>query len=104
MTDDHKPPKRLSQKEFAKKMRREAYLRVKEYRKADPRQIAMMERLKQQRRDAYQKIKERGKVLKAEHKKAADEKAADDRIAKQKNLMGMLVPASSIKAPGKRMP
>lgn len=63
-TDDQEPPKRLSQKEFAKKMRREAYLRAKEYRKTDPRQIAMMEKLKQQRRDAYQKAKERGKAIK----------------------------------------
>ena len=76
-TDDHEPPKRLSQKEFAKKMRHEAYLRAKEYRKTDPRQIAMKEKLKQQRRDAYQKVKERGEVMRAEHKKAANEKAAD---------------------------
>ncbi len=46
-------------------MRREAYLRAKEYRKTDPRQIAMMEKLKQQRRDAYQKAKERGKAIKS---------------------------------------
>ncbi len=64
-TADPEPPKRLSQKEFAKKMRRAAYLRAKEYRKTDPRQIAMMEKLKQQRRDAYQKAKERGKAIKA---------------------------------------
>jgi hypothetical protein len=93
---DNEPPERLSQKEFAKKVRREAYLRAKEYRKTDPRQIAMTEKLKQQRRDAYQKAKERGKVLKAERKKAADEKTSEDRIAKQKNLMAMLVPASTL--------
>ena len=74
-TDAHEPHKRLSQKEFAKKMRHEAYLRAKEFRKTDSRQIAMKEKLKQQRRDAYQKVKKRGKVLKAERKKA-DEKAA----------------------------
>lgn len=99
---DHEPPKRLSQKEFAKKMRREAYLRAKEYRKTDPRQIAMQEKLKQQRRDAYQKAKERGKVLKAERKKAVDEKATEDRVAKQKTLMAMLVPASTLKSAAKR--
>ena len=71
MTDDHEAPKRLSKKEFAKKIRREAYLRAKEYRKTDPRQIAMREKLKQQRRVAYQAAKERGKVLKAERKKVA---------------------------------
>lgn len=90
MTDAPKPtdepPKRLPQKEFAQKMRHEAYLRAKEYRKTDPRQIAMKENLKQQRRDAYQKVKERGKVLKAERKKA-DEKAAVDRVAKQQDFI-----------------
>ena len=94
---DHEPPKRLSQKEFAKRMRREAYLRAKEYRKTDPRQIAMMEKLKQQRRDAYQKVKERGKVLKAERNKTAAEKAAEDRVAEGKSLLATLVPASSLK-------
>ena len=79
--DDHEPPKRLSPKEFAKKMRHEAYLRAKEYRKTDPRQIAMQEKLKQQRRDAYQKAKERGKVIRAERKKAANEKATKDGAA-----------------------
>jgi hypothetical protein len=39
---DHEPPARLSPKEFAKKMRRDAYSRAKEYRKTDPRQIAML--------------------------------------------------------------
>ncbi len=81
---DHEPPKRLSQKEFAKKMRREAYLRAKERRKTDPRQIAMAEKLKQQRRDAYQKVKERGKALRTERKKAEAEKAAAVRAEKQK--------------------
>jgi hypothetical protein len=72
---DRAPPERLSQKEYAKKMRHEAYLRAKEYRKTDPRQIAMKEKLKQQRRDAYQKAKERRKAFMAEREKAADEKS-----------------------------
>ncbi|MBI3550880.1 MAG: hypothetical protein HY077_00050 [Elusimicrobia bacterium] len=102
---DNAPPERLSKKEFAKKMRREAYLRAKEYRKTDLRQIAMMEKLKQQRRDAYQKSKERWKIVKAERKNEADGKVAEDRVAKQKNLMAKLVPASSIKTPAnKRTP
>jgi hypothetical protein len=88
---DNAPPERLSKKEFAKKMRREAYLRVKEFRKTDPRQIAMMEKLKQQRRDAYQKAKERWKIGKIESKNAADRKVAEDRAAKQKNIMADLV-------------
>jgi hypothetical protein len=103
-TDDNEPPKRLSQKEFAKKMRHEAYLRAKEYRKTDPGQIAMLEKLKQQRRDAYQKVKEQGKVLKAERKKAADEKAADGRDAEQRDVMARLVPASTIKPGTKHAP
>lgn len=78
-TDAQEPPKRLSQKEFAKKMRREAYLRAKEYRKTDPRQIAMMEKLKQQRRDAYQKAKERGKAMKARLAPASTLKYKDER-------------------------
>ncbi len=98
------PTARLSQKEFAKKMRRQAYARAKEFRKTDPRQIVMMDKLKQQRRDAYQKVKERGKALKVERKQAADEKAAEVRIAKGKGLMAMLVPASTLKSAAKRRP
>ena len=101
---DNEPPERLSQKEFAKKVRREAYLRAKEYRKTDPRQIAMMEKLKQQRQDAYQKAKERGKVLKAERNKAAAEKATEDRVAEGKSLLATLVPASSLNPTTKRTP
>ena len=85
-------------------MRREAYLRAKEYRKTDPRQIAMKEKLKQQRRDAYQKVKGRGKVLRAERKKAADEKAAVDRVAEGRALLATLVPASTLKPRAKRRP
>jgi len=66
-------------KEFAKKIRRKTYLRIKESRKTDPRQIAMQEKLKQQRRDAYQKSKERWKDVKADRKKVADEKDATEK-------------------------
>ena len=62
-------------------MRREAYLRAKEYRKTDPRQIAMMEKLKQQRRDAYQKAKERGKAIKARLAPANTLKPGDERMS-----------------------
>jgi len=99
---DHDPPKRLSQKEFAKKMRHEAYLRAKEYRRTDPQQIAMKEKLKQQRRDAYQKAKERGKVLRAERKKAASEKVTKDKVAEGQALLATLVSASSLKPGAKR--
>lgn len=100
----HEPPKRLSQKEFAKKLRREAYLRAKEYRRTDPRQIAMTEKLKQQRRDAYQKAKERGKIIRAERKKAADKKAADDGAAEGQALLSTLMRASALKPAVKRRP
>lgn len=93
----HEQPARLSQKEFAKKFRRDAYLRAKEFRKTDPRMIAMKDKLKLQRRDAYQKAKERAKVIKAERKQAADVKTADARVAKQQDVLAGLVPASSIR-------
>ena len=96
---DHEPPKRLSPKEFAKKMRHEAYLRAKEYRRTDPRQLAMKEKLKQQRRDAYQKFKERGKIIKAESKKAAEKKAVDDGAAEGQALLTTLMRASALKVP-----
>ena len=99
---DHEPPKRLSQKEFAKKMRHEAYLRAKEYRRTDPQQIAMKEKLKQQRRDAYQKAKERGKLIRAERKKAASEKAAEDGAAAGQALLSTMMRASALKPAVKR--
>jgi len=64
----HELPARLSKKELAKKLRHEAYLRAKEFRKTDPRQIAMKEKMKEQRREAYRKAKERDKAYRAEQK------------------------------------
>lgn len=83
-------------------MRHDAYLRAKEYRKTDPRQIAMKEKLKQQRQDAYQKFKERGKVIKAERKKATDKKAAGDGAAEGQALLSTLMCASALKPIAKR--
>jgi CRISPR/Cas system CSM-associated protein Csm5 (group 7 of RAMP superfamily) len=90
---------RLSDKELSKKLRHEAYLRAKEYRKTDPHQIAMMEKLKEQRRDAYQQAKERNKAYKDQinKKKASKEKSARKKVVKQHKLMKMVVPGSSIK-------
>ena len=96
---DHEPPKRLSQKEFAKKMRHETYLRAKEHRRTDPQQIAIKEKLKQQRRDAYQKFKERGKIIRAERKKAASEKVAADGAAEGQALLSTMMRASALKRP-----
>jgi hypothetical protein len=59
---------KLSKKEYAKKLRREAYQRAKEYKKNDPREIARKEKAKEQRREAYQKAKERSKVAKKDKK------------------------------------
>jgi hypothetical protein len=53
---------KLSRKEYARRMRRAAYLRAKELRAKDPRQLAMKEAAKQRRREAYQQAKERRKV------------------------------------------
>ncbi len=101
---DGEIPARLSKKEFAKKFRREAYLRVKEFRKTDPRMIAMQEELKQQRRDMYQKAKKRAKVIKAERKQAADAQVSAARVVKQQDVFTRLVPASSLKPVTKRTP
>ena len=50
-------PEHLSKKELGKRMRREAYLRIKKFWKTDPRQIAMMEKVKQQL-EQYEKERE----------------------------------------------
>ncbi|HYX31759.1 MAG TPA: hypothetical protein VE954_01505 [Oligoflexus sp.] len=63
---------KLTKKEFAKKLRREAYLRAKEYKKTDPREIARKEKAKVHRREAYQKAKERNKAAKKEKKEKPD--------------------------------
>jgi hypothetical protein len=60
---------KLSKKEFAKKLRREAYQRAKEFKKNDPREIARKEKAKEQRREAYQKAKERNKAAKKDKEK-----------------------------------
>lgn len=68
MKEDQETEK-LSRKEYAKKLRREAYQRAKEYKKNDPREIARKEKAKEQRREAYQKAKERNKAAKKEKDK-----------------------------------
>lgn len=60
---------KLTKKEYAKKLRREAYQRAKEYKKNDPREIARKEKAKEQRREAYQKAKERSKAAKKDKDK-----------------------------------
>jgi CRISPR/Cas system-associated endonuclease Cas3-HD len=68
MKEDQETEK-LSRKEFAKKLRREAYQRAKEYKKNDPREVARKEKAKEQRRETYQKVKERNKAAKKEKDK-----------------------------------
>jgi hypothetical protein len=94
---ENEPPKRLSQKELSKKLRHEAYLRAKEYRKTDPRQIAMKEKMKEQRREAYDKAKECNKAYRDQIKKTSKEKSARKRIVKRDKLMKVVVSGSSIK-------
>lgn len=68
MNEDQETEK-LSRKDYAKKLRREAYQKAKEYKKNDPREIARKEKAKVQRREAYQKAKERNKAAKKEKDK-----------------------------------
>ncbi len=70
--DESFEEKKASRKEFAKKMRREAYLRAKEFKKNDPKEIARKEAAKVQRRELYQKAKERHKALQPGKKEKAD--------------------------------
>jgi hypothetical protein len=78
MSDDHESEnenssdKKLSRKEYAKKLRREAYQRAKEFKKNDPREIARKEKAKEQRREAYKKAKERSKETKEKKKTKID--------------------------------
>jgi hypothetical protein len=59
---------RLSRKELAKKMRRAAYERAKQFRATDPKQVAFKEAMKQRRRDANQAAKEQRKAAKRAEK------------------------------------
>jgi len=99
--DNDAAEERLSPKEYAKKQRRKAYELAKERQKTDPRYIAMKEKLKQQRRDAYQKSKEWTKTLKAKRKLSASEKVSEARIEKEREVMGLIVPASSLETKAK---
>ena len=95
--------RKLSRKELAKKLRHEAYLRSKEFRKTDPRQIAMKEKFKEQQQDAYQKVKEKNKAYRDETKKASKERSAKTKIVKQVKMKALLVPASTVKRRNQRI-
>jgi len=85
---------KLSRKEYARRMRRAAYLRAKELRAKDPKQIALKEAVKQRRRDAYQQAKERRKVRSQEEKTRLGERQAEKRAATDLELMKLIKSAA----------
>jgi|GEM_PF-3794380 len=75
----------ISKKDLAKKMRREAYQKAKEYKKTDPREIARKAAAKEHRKATYQKAKERNKAF----KKSSQEKVAQ---LKEKIMLAIDLP------------
>jgi hypothetical protein len=86
MSDDGK----LSQKDFAKKLRKAAYQRAKEQRARDPRVIAMKEAAKVQRREAYRRMKEQRKAVAAEQKAQQEAERARESTEKDLGLMKLV--------------
>lgn len=87
----HSTDTTLSQKEYARRMRRAAYLRAKELRAAkDPKHLAMKSALKQRRREAYQQAKEHRKVTAQKEKDRMAERQAEKRAATDLELMKLL--------------
>src|SRR5271156_5718510 len=69
--------KSASRKEFARKLRKDAYRVMKERRATDPRYLAMKEAVKLRRREMYQQIKAKRKTAaRAEKGKQQTEKTA----------------------------
>ena len=64
--------KELSGKDLAKKMRREAYQRAKDFKKNDPRELQRKALAKEQRQAAYRKAKERQKTSRKIEKSKPD--------------------------------
>jgi hypothetical protein len=81
---------KLSRNEYARRMRRAAYLRAKELRAKDPKQLAWKEVVKQRRREAYQQAKERRKVRSQEEKTGLGERRAEKRVATDLELMKLV--------------
>jgi hypothetical protein len=81
---------KLSRKEYARRMRRAAYLRAKELRAKDPRHLALKEAVKQRRREAYQQARERRKVRIEEEKTRLGERKAEKRAATDLELMKLV--------------
>jgi hypothetical protein len=81
---------KLSRKEYARRMRRAAYLRAKELRAKDPRHLALKEAVKQRRREAYQQARERRKVRSQEEKARLGERQAEKQAATDLELMKLV--------------
>src|SRR5258708_35318964 len=80
----------LSRKEYARRMRRAAYLRAKEWRAKDPRQLALKETVKRRRREAYQQAKDRRKVKIQEEKTRLEDRQGEKRAATDLELMELV--------------
>jgi hypothetical protein len=85
---------KLSKKEYARRMRRAAYLRAKEQRASDPKHLALKELVKQRRREAYQQAKERSKARIRQEKASLGEQQAQKRAAADLELMKLVRPGS----------
>jgi hypothetical protein len=91
---DKSPETELSRKEYARRMRRAAYLRAKELRAKDPRQLALKEAVRQRRGEAYQHAKERRKVKSQEDKARLGERRAEKRASTDLELMNLVKPGA----------
>lgn len=87
MTDEAPKHPTLSRKEYARQIRRAAYLKAKERRATDPRLIAIKEAVKRRRREIYQAAKERKKAAVAEQK-------AKQRVAKDATMTDLVTPGT----------
>lgn len=94
---------RISLKERARLLRRQAYERAKAQRAVDPRYLAMKEAAKQQRRAQYQEVKARRKAAaaseKSAEKRAKEAQRTEERAAVDQELMKLL----RLATPGSKM-
>jgi hypothetical protein len=86
MTDKQKETN-VSRKEYARQMRRAAYVRAKELRAKDPRQLALKAAAKERRRELYQKAKARSKAKAQGEKARLRDRKAEKRTATDIELM-----------------
>ena len=95
MAKDDSSDATLSRKEFARRLRQQAYQRAKEQRAKDPRHLAMKETVKLRRRELYQQVKERRKAVakeqKVERKTKEREQKAEERAASDGELKKLVM-------------